>query len=592
MHDNDSNVPTLFIPVESPPTPVPSPSSSSRSLAGTVNQQARLSIIDTFLSLCTPSELHYISASISALLKRDFVRDLPVELSLRILEFVGQDDPRALCRAAAVSKYWNDLVMGELGEPIWRSMCFDCGWGLVGALGFEGLNKMKRKNKGKEPLKELEPYANLPMDPALEWLANRKRRSTLPEVEPEDTRSMLWRERFKYFYGIRQNYISRNGAKLLRSHRVSASSAESGALELVVTSLALNDDWVVVGLSNARIHIFSAKTGVLSRTLVGHTSGVWGVGLISAGGLLFEEQKTPSSGGSSPPSSPQPSPKSRHSEHVHKGDVDPERRSSFNGSQYVPLSMQVALGLNEDGEELEEPETPTEIDTSWLPSDPTNASQGWGQPNALVVSGGCDKTAKVWDVLSGYCIHTLNAHTSTIRSLRVLHHAPIAVTGSRDNNICVWNIQKGVHINTLSGHEDSVRTLDVLSRRTGRKDDNWEGIVVSGSYDSTVRVWSLPSGECTQVLRGHFSQVYCVAIMAEKDWISDSERIKVISGALDTAVRVWDATTGECLALLQGHSSLVCQLQVVPPLKTSGGEEEAILVSGRLFSYLLRYTLT
>ncbi|EEB95225.1 hypothetical protein MPER_05840, partial [Moniliophthora perniciosa FA553] len=177
--------------------------------------------------------------------------------------------------------------------------------------------------------------------------------------------------------------------------------------------------------------------------------------------------------------------------------------------------MQVALGVNEDGEELDEPETPTEIDTSWLPSDPTNTSHGWGQPNALVVSGGCDKTAKVWDVLSGYCIHTLSAHTSTIRCLRVLHHAPIAVTGSRDNNICVWNIQKGVHVNTLSGHEGSVRSLDVLSRRTGKKVDSWEGIVV-----------------------------YCVAIMAEKDWASDSERIKVISGALDTAVRVWDATTG------------------------------------------------
>ena len=28
----------------------------------------------------------------------------------------------------------------------------------------------------------------------------------------------------------------------------------------------------------------------------------------------------------------------------------------------------------------------------------TNASRGWGQPNALVVTGGCDKVLRVWQV--------------------------------------------------------------------------------------------------------------------------------------------------------------------------------------------------
>ena len=30
------------------------------------------------------------------------------------------------------------------------------------------------------------------------------------------------------------------------------------------------------------------------------------------------------------------------------------------------------------------------------PSDPAGTSDGWGQPNALVVSGGCDKDVRVW----------------------------------------------------------------------------------------------------------------------------------------------------------------------------------------------------
>jgi len=34
-------------------------------------------------------------------------------------------------------------------------------------------------------------------------------------------------------------------------------------------------------------------------------------------------------------------------------------------------------------------------------SSPCFSSEGWGQPNALVISGGCDKAIRVWDVISG-----------------------------------------------------------------------------------------------------------------------------------------------------------------------------------------------
>lgn len=78
-------------------------------------------------------------------------------------------------------------------------------------------------------------------------------------------------------------------------------------------------------------------------------------------------------------------------------------------------------------------------------------------------------------------------------------------------------------LRVLEGHQGSVRDLDVCGRR-----------VVSGSYDTTCRLWDIDTGECLHVLRGHFHQVYSVAF----------DGIRIASGGIDTTVRVWDADTG------------------------------------------------
>lgn len=84
-----------------------------------------------------------------------------------------------------------------------------------------------------------------------------------------------------------------------------------------------------------------------------------------------------------------------------------------------------------------------------------------------------------------HCIYVLRGHTATVRCARILHNRPIAVTGSRDSTLRVWNIQKGVMLRVLSGHTASVRCLDVCGNK-----------VVSGSYDTTCRVSVIPRVGC------------------------------------------------------------------------------------------------
>jgi F-box and WD-40 domain protein CDC4 len=174
----------------------------------------------------------------------------------------------------------------------------------------------------------------------------------------------------------------------------------------------------------------------------------------------------------------------------------------------------------------------------------------------ILVSGGCDRDVRVWDMSTGNCLHTLRGHTSTVRCLK-MSDANTAISGSRDTTLRVWDIRTGVCRNVLVGHQASVRCLEI-------KGD----IVVSGSYDATAKIWSISEGKCLHTLTGHFSQIYAIAY--------DGDR--VVTGSLDTSVRVWDAHTGEAIAVLQGHTSLVGQLQLRGNTLVTGGSDGSVRV--------------
>ena len=155
--------------------------------------------------------------------------------------------------------------------------------------------------------------------------------------------------------------------------------------ETVVTSVAIDHQWIVVGLSNTRINVFSARTGVLSRTLTGHKEGVWTVNLVSAGGYWVDPPRQSGQASTS------------------RSIIETLKEDEY----HIPESLRVAIGLDRRprgslsglfGDATHIPradEVPAKV------SDACCASEGWGQANALVISGGCDKVLRVWDVKSG-----------------------------------------------------------------------------------------------------------------------------------------------------------------------------------------------
>lgn len=210
-----------------------------------------------------------------------------------------------------------------------------------------------------------------------------------------------------------------------------------------------------------------------------------------------------------------------------------------------------------------------------------------------LVSGSTDRTVRVWDIEEGRCTHKFHGHTSTVRCLiivtptenpithKVEPKFPVIITGSRDSSLRIWklpDIKKDPPYNSsdynnnsnntnnnpyflklLNGHTDSVRAIAGSGN-----------VLVSGSYDHTVRVWNISTGENTFVLRGHREKVYSIGYSPELQ--------KAASGSMDFNVRVWCTTTGECLFNLEGHNSLVGLLEISPNYIISGAADSTLRI--------------
>ena len=175
-----------------------------------------------------------------------------------------------------------------------------------------------------------------------------------------------------------------------------------------------------------------------------------------------------------------------------------------------------------------------------LDPDSTNAWVASWTPNPnLVLVGSRDGTVGLWDIDRRERVCVLRGHHGQPRAAQANAAITRALTGCshRDATVKLWDLLTGACLRTLEGHADGVYSIAF------RGDDQ----AASGSRDTTIRIWDLDAGRTLSVLKGHTYHVHSLA------WARDGRRL--LSSSMD--VRLWDADSGRGARVFEGHTQVI-----------------------------------
>ena len=250
-------------------------------------------------------------------------------------------------------------------------------------------------------------------------------------------------------------------------------------------------------------------------------------------------------------------------------------------------------------------------------------------PPAYVLTGSQDRTIKRWDTSklpplpeTGLNIshsniratYTRVAHEKDINAIDVSPTAQLFASASQDRTIKVWSLEDGSVAGILRGHKRGVWSIafapaDASPLNTSDGGNSSRGLLVSGSGDRTVRVWSLSTFTCLLTFEGHSNSVLKVIWLwpnsssnRDEDGVpnrkSAANQPIVASASSDTLIKLWNpyapATSDHLLTTLDNHTDRVWALAAPSPHKSpeASPSQPISLISGAADARLTFWTDT
>jgi hypothetical protein len=121
------------------------------------------------------------------------------------------------------------------------------------------------------------------------------------------------------------------------------------------------------------------------------------------------------------------------------------------------------------------------------------------------------------------------------------------ISGSADSTMKLWRTSDGVCLRTYDGHAENVRSVRIFA--DGQR-------MLTGSWDHTLKQWDIETGAVLQTYAGHTDQVFGVEILPDQE--------EALSCAFDNTIRLWQLSSGDCLRVFTGHTDGIRAIKLTP----------------------------
>ncbi|ORX66537.1 WD40 repeat-like protein [Linderina pennispora] len=392
-------------------------------------------------------------------MRRDFIRDLPIELSTRILSYLPLTDITQ--SVSLVSRQWWSVTRSR---SLWHSLFMRQGWKIDMDRFLPPLTNIPANCTA------LAHHESAPPIAPVDWLDMYKRQHLLqsnwahgdcrtirwPNAHTESIYCLQFDRHNRLFTGSRDHtvkvwYLADNG----EITPLATLCAHTGS----VLTLQVDGDTLITGSSDATICVWDLKTQTVLHTLR-HSDSVLSLRFNDKWLVTSSKDRT----------------------------VRVWERGSAYASSFELRGHRVAINAVQLVDDILVSASGDRTIKVWdlgtrscilTLSDHTRGVACLDFDGKYITSGSSDRSIRIWNIETGQCERTIiNAHTDLVRTIMFNREMGVIVSGSYDESIKVWSFESGELLHRIKTAHTS-RVFKLMFDRSR---------IVSCSHDKAVTV--------------------------------------------------------------------------------------------------------
>lgn len=160
----------------------------------------------------------------------------------------------------------------------------------------------------------------------------------------------------------------------------------------------------------------------------------------------------------------------------------------------------------------------------------------------ILISESYDRTIKLWDIITGHCIDTLE---NTVTSVALSIDSKILVSGYIDGTIKIIDIESAISTSFYGKH------MSLIDAITISNDNN---TLISKSSDGIIKIWDTKSSNCIKTLYTKEESVYSIA--------TSNNNIIFYSGNKDGTIEIWNKNNNTSTIFHDKHNTIVTSITI------------------------------